>query len=117
MMIAEADIIFLFSSEQTHTQAVPTDDLRKSLWLSQTHDLSRRISEQGCLSPTLVSLPILGRKLPKEALMVMEVRRSPCWCSLERNVWLLFVCLLPFPWQPPLSPTISKEHVLVGVSF
>lgn len=65
MMIAEADIIFLFSSEQTHTQAVPADDLRKSLWLSQTHDLARRISEQGCLSPTLVSLPILGRKLPK----------------------------------------------------
>ena len=34
-----------------------------------------------------------------------------------RNVLLLFVWPPPFPWQPPLSPAISEEHVLVGVSF
>jgi len=68
-------------------------------------------------SLTLACLPIQGRKLSKEVLMVIGARKSPCWCSLERNVWLLFVCLPLFPWQPPLSPTISKEHVLAGVSF
>lgn len=34
-----------------------------------------------------------------------------------RNVLLLLVWPPPFPWQPPLSPAISEEHVLVGVSF
>lgn len=57
------------------------------------------------------------RKLLGEALMVEEARRRVCSCPLGRNVLLLFVWLPLLPWQPPLSPAVSEEHVLVGVSF
>lgn len=87
MMIAEADIIFssLLSRPTLRLSPLMTSG-RVCGSVKLMTCLSRRISEQGCLSPTLVSLPIQGRKLPKEVPMVMEVRRSPCWCSLERNV-------------------------------
>lgn len=117
LMIAEAVPIFSSFSSSLRLRCSPlrtSGTTRGSVRLtSDRREVHRRMP----FSLTLACLPIQGRKLSKEVLMVIGTRKSPCWCSLERNVWLLFVCLPLFPWQPPLSPTISKEHVLEGVSF
>lgn len=49
--------------------------------------------------------------------MEAEARRRLCSRPLGRDVLLLFVWPPLFPWQLPLSPAVSEEDLLGGVSF
>ena len=98
LMIAKAVTVFSFLPSRLRLRRFPLRPTGKtcaSVRLTNYHlEVQRRIP----FSHTLACFPIQGRKLSKEALMVIGARRSPCWYSLERNVWLLFVCLPLFPW-------------------